>query len=229
MFLFSSHLFAQKEQPSGVKPGILIDGNLCKILNQQFSCVTRTCDGVIIYEGDSVSFCTDAYVDLTSDTAYYMHWNFNGSTFPASIVDTVPSNFPICYYPIWNTAGSYTVDIYYNGFLSAYPSSDCYPVPSHWIIDVTVLSAGAGGIDEHQNINEIVFPNPASNELNIDFHSTQKGNLELYSIFGEKIRNYEIKNGMNKIQIADIESGIYFYKIKNAEELFSADKIMVIK
>lgn len=211
----------------GTKPKISVNGDSCAILNQQFSCVARTCDPVTIYTGDSVLFCTEANIDLQTDTSYWMKWKFTGcSNYPDSVMDYTPTNLPRCYYPIWNTPGVDTVHIYYNGFLSAYPSSDCWNEgPSHWIIVVDVLPLG---IEEASQQIGNVFPNPATHELNIDFYSS-KGNLELYSVLGEKINSYELINGKNKINLSEIKPGMYLYKLSDKEGIVSANKLFVIK
>ena len=229
-FLFTgSSVFSQQiiNLSFGAKPQISINGDTCSILNQQFSCVPRNCNDVTIFEGDSITFCTEANIDLQTDTAYYMKWKFTGcSNFPDSVMDYTQTNLPKCYKAVWNSAGNDTVHIYYNGFLSAYPASDCYPVPSHWIIAVTVLQLNPG-IDESTHKKEIIFPNPASEEFTVELNYT-KGNLEIYSLLGEKINSFELLNGENKINIEEMNPGIYFCKIISKEKI-SLEKIVVMK
>jgi len=225
-------LFSQQngEKISGAKPGIIINGILCKIGNQQFSCVPKTCDSVEICQGDSVSFCTDTEVDLTTDTAYWIQWNFTGSSnYPVSLSDSTPSATPICYYPKWTLAGSYTVDIFYNGWLTSYPWSDCYAQgPSHWIIKINVCSLGAAAETGSENTVKI-FPNPSADMMYVELLLAEKTILEVYSVVGEKMKSYELKKKNNTVNISEIQSGIYFCKFFVNNRTVLQRKIIIIK
>src|SRR5436190_904311 len=95
---FSLHCIAQ--EPEGIKPGIRINGAPCLIQNLTFSCTPRTCDSIIIQAGDSIEFCTYQQIFLNTDTAYWMRWNFYGSSnLPDTIQNNYPSQTPICYSP----------------------------------------------------------------------------------------------------------------------------------
>lgn len=213
-FILSANVIFAQVQISqlGAKPRISVNGDSCAIQNQQLSCVTRMCDSVVISQGDSVSFCTDAYIDLISDTSYYMQWDFNGSSnFSSSIINKTPTTLPLCYYPIWNSPGNYLVDVYYNGYLSAYPTSDCYPFPSHWIIKVIVLSPG--GIDEEANTNTVlIFPNPSSGSFTINSED-KIYQINIINLLGEEVLTERLNSNYISIDMKK-PSGIYFIELK---------------
>jgi hypothetical protein len=194
------------------KPSILIDGVNCVIGNTIYSCTPKTCNAMTITEGDSILFCTNNEIYLNTDSAYWMQWNFTGSNnFPSAVTNSFPSNTPICYYPIWTVAGNYTVDIFYNGWLSAYPTSDCWTFgPSHWILSVTVLS-NTGITSAENNLTCEVFPNPGNGifQLEIPKPETIK---EMYvtDIFGKEIF---IANDKTQIDLTNYAPGIYLLNL----------------
>jgi hypothetical protein len=116
LFFLTTILQAQEKEIQytiqGAKPGIDINGVLCKIGHLTQSCTPRVCDSIYILTGYSIEFCTSINIDLTSDTAYYMQWNFTGSiNYVNTITNTVPTNTPFCFYPIWSTAGVYILNV----------------------------------------------------------------------------------------------------------------------
>jgi hypothetical protein len=66
------------------------------------------------------------------------------------------------------------------------------------------------------NTNRInIFPNPATNEIIIESSLTDKGNFELYDIFGTKRKDIQLDNGLNteSIKLNELKDGLYFYNI----------------
>lgn len=193
------------------KPSITIDGVNCPIGNTIYSCMPKTCNTMTIYEGDSIEFCTNNEIYLNTDTAYWMHWNFTGSNYSSMIADTFPSNTPICYYPKWSVAGNYTVDIFYNGWLSAYPTSDCWNFgPSHWIIQVDVLSITA--IESYKNdVSCEIYPNPGNGIFQLKFSNPENiTSLSVTDIFGKVIFTPKEKN---QVDMSAYPAGIYLLNI----------------
>lgn len=216
--------------PLGVKPGIIVNGLGCKIKNQQFSCMPRSCDSLEITAGDSVSFCTDAQVDLLSDSLYYMQWNFNGSAnFPVPVVDNAPAQTPICYSPAWNVAGDYVIDAYYNGALSAYPSSDCYVQgPSHWIVKIKVLSLMSVQSAEDENAL-LLYPDPADDHIDISstlFNANEEWEFKLYDLPGAEVFSGKVRKENNTIDVSTLPKGLYFISLRSAKASFTR-KIVV--
>jgi hypothetical protein len=77
-----------------------------------------------------------------------------------------------------------------------------------------------------------IFPNPATNSLNIqtEFPENYNRQIALINVIGKTILTGELKNGNTSAQldITDIPSGIYFVKVFDAENS-SVFKITVIK
>jgi hypothetical protein len=214
------------------KPGILINGNQCLIGNTIWSCIPKTCDSLIIPQGDTVQFCTGQQVFLNTDTAYYMEWNFAGSTnYPLMIHDGYPNNTPLCYTPQWNAPGDYVIDIYYNGWLSAYPTSDCYSFgPSHWITKITVLPSSSSIAENSQSgMNCTVSPNPASSSVHFQLNSNtpQMKCLRLFDQTGREILSTTSNSNEFELSTYNISPGLYFYHIEEDAEITASGKLII--
>ena len=90
---------------------------------------------------------------------------------------------------------------------SCVDTSDCFNI---------VMS----NISEIENSNYFtVFPNPATNELNIDAELSFINNqLKIYSISGRLENNYLIKG--KKINISNLSKGVYFIEINDGTKLY---------
>lgn len=60
-----------------------------------------------------------------------------------------------------------------------------------------------------------VFPNPATNEINIRGIEVEK--LQLYDMTGRLLKDYKTVGNMHKIIISDLKSGVYFLRINDFE------------
>lgn len=60
--------------------------------------------------------------------------------------------------------------------------------------------------------NITLSPNPFNDFVSFDFKNS-KGILEIFTILGQKMNSFKLKNGHNTINLNSISSGIYFFKI----------------
>ena len=74
------------------------------------------------------------------------------------------------------------------------------------------------GINDNYIANVNVYPNPVNDRLYIET-STQIQSIEIYDIYGriQNLRNSETQKLRNSIDVSDLNSGIYFVKIKTEE------------
>ena len=74
------------------------------------------------------------------------------------------------------------------------------------------------GINDNYIANVNVYPNPVNDRLYIET-STQIQSIEVYDIYGriQNLRNSETQKLRNSIDVSDLNSGIYFVKIKTEE------------
>ena len=71
-------------------------------------------------------------------------------------------------------------------------------------------------------VNEVSFdlyPNPTSGELNISFSSNyiiENSDLEIYDVLGKRVYTQSVSDFETKVNVRNLESGMYLIKIKNA-------------
>lgn len=79
-----------------------------------------------------------------------------------------------------------------------------------------------------------VFPNPASNELYFLFN-LETGNetltVDIMNINGQTVIQKEMENSREpqKLDLGDITSGIYFYKVTAGHKTFKPGKVVIMK
>lgn len=215
--------FCNAQETSGVKPGISINGYPCLIQNLIYSCVPRTCDSIVIMAGDSIEFCTYQQIFLNTDSAYWLRWHFYGATnLPDTILNDYPSQTPQCYFPLWDSAGTFIVEVFYNGVLSAYPTSDCYQQgPSHWFVKVVVLP-NPNGIEEHIQSDLQVAPNPSSGVFTFDIATDGKCEIVVYDSVGKLI----LRTHQNQIDLSPFGKGIYTALMTSDGEVYTRKLIV---
>ena len=218
----------------GTKPIISINGVSCNILNQTFSCVPRVCDPVSIVAGDSVEFCTVSQISLNSDTNYWMRWEFSGSsTYPLPVWDSFPTDTPLCYNVTWLVPGNYTIHIFYNGWLSAYPWSDCWAQgPSHWIVNLQVIATGISETLEGQDA--VFLPNPSTGNIAFvpNWTAWKNCNLVIRDITsGRQIRNipFDSSASLVNIFIGDLPNGAYLCSIESHGVPLYRERLILLK
>lgn len=76
----------------------------------------------------------------------------------------------------------------------------------------------------------VVFPNPAVHELNISFQypiTEEYLSLSIYNVFGRLVIKKSIRNtNLIKIDLTDLDSGLYFYKIRDDKGFIAKGKII---
>lgn len=218
--LFLASISVRSQEQISPKPGITVYGNTCLIGNLVYSCTPKTCDSLQIVEGDSIDFCTFQEIYLNTDTAYWMRWHFYGCTnLPDTIWDVYPSQTPICYWPRWDTAGTFIVEIFYNGWLSAYPTSDCYSFgPSHWLIKIEVLP-NPNVVDEFsQNDLPCITPNPSDGLFHIQLRDVDSfQSVVITDLTGREI----LSSSEPQFDLSTFGSGVYFARITCSEGTYS--------
>lgn len=68
-----------------------------------------------------------------------------------------------------------------------------------------------------------LYPNPAINEITIDFESEFDGQIEIYNTIGEKLTTQKMIANSNKvtIKLPNLTDGTYSYKIIYNNEIYN--------
>ncbi len=80
--------------------------------------------------------------------------------------------------------------------------------------------------------NEIkIYPNPGKDKINVIFNSDNKQEtyFEIFSLSGNKIASYKLKQGKNILSAKNLSQGIYSYKIIVNKNTIASDKLVIIK
>jgi hypothetical protein len=85
------------------------------------------------------------------------------------------------------------------------------------------------GIQEHQIINATVYPNPASDHLEVNFgQNISDGKVVLYDVAGRIITEVAVRNKTSiRISCKEFASGIYVYRIISGDGKSGAGKVII--
>jgi len=72
-----------------------------------------------------------------------------------------------------------------------------------------------------------IYPNPVSEYINVSIQQPE-GNLKVYSIHGSPVRSYNLKYGVNKIDMTGYPVGHYVFKVEYEGRKALVEKIIVI-
>jgi len=82
-------------------------------------------------------------------------------------------------------------------------------------------------------VNAKLYPNPAKDEIMIEFDNALKTNavLEIYGYAGNLLQTNILKQGYKYISVSvkDLKAGIYFYKITSNNKAICKNKLLIIK
>jgi transforming growth factor-beta-induced protein len=91
-----------------------------------------------------------------------------------------------------------------------------------------VLLPNLTSIEENNNLDVIVYPNPAVNVLNITLNSNELFDLTITDLNGKQILAERISNTSNMVDISNLSSGMYLMRIANSN-VQSTTKIQINK
>ena len=69
-----------------------------------------------------------------------------------------------------------------------------------------------------------IYPNPTSNTFNINSSQIELNKVEIYSLLGEKLKEYNVNTSVYNIE--DLTSGLYLVKIYSNEGMFTIKKLI---
>lgn len=89
--------------------------------------------------------------------------------------------------------------------------------PAYFCLDNLTLGIAENTNDQLKNADIKIFPNPASEELSIDWQEHFAGEVGIYSVDGKLIQNAPLNFGVQKMDVRNLSSGMYFVKIQTEE------------
>jgi aminopeptidase N len=87
--------------------------------------------------------------------------------------------------------------------------------PNFWLIQKNFINVGI----EENNVPLAfsIFPNPATDKINIDCQDKQCLNLSVYNIVGELVLQRELDGNTNEVDIRSLAKGVYIIKVSGAD------------
>jgi len=168
----------------------------------------------------------------TDSSACYIVWTANGNPAGDINVNTIIDGSEI--------AG----DVNLNGIIDGNEITG--DMNGNGIIDIWEVGGDANGngiIDNGEilsinklssnNIDFSIFPNPVLDDLTINYSikggNTTNSTIDLYDVLGQKIETYNLKSnkGSLKINVGNLNAGIYFYAVKVNGEIIKTEKVIV--
>lgn len=97
-------------------------------------------------------------------------------------------------------------------------------IGSELVVDDLKLSYTLTGISNEKNQNVSVYPNPTNESIQIKLNSDvtlNKASVNISSIDGRLVKSFEVSNLNEKLDVSDLNNGIYLLQIKSASESFT--------
>jgi len=82
------------------------------------------------------------------------------------------------------------------------------------------------GINDIKSALVELYPNPASNVLNIVSYNVEIEKINIYNLNGQLVLNKDVNNNQKTINISSLESGIYIVDILS-DNIFIKRKLIV--
>lgn len=88
--------------------------------------------------------------------------------------------------------------------------------------------AGVSGINDSEPYTVSLFPNPATNAININLKSASEISFYLYDMLGNVVREMNLNEGSNVIDVNNLPNGEYFYSLKSGLNSLNTSKSLII-
>jgi hypothetical protein len=157
-------------------------------------------------------------------TSCYLPQVYIGDTLTIKAGETNKFNFSGDYEPYGNAGKSRIMYVFYN-------NAD----PNDSVAYIAEFNAGSGVgyyTLERVDVKLNVFPNPASNFINIDFNipgNFSQAKFEIRNVLGSVVSqtNITARNGQMSIDVSNLQRGVYFYTLMVDEQAILSKKLVI--
>jgi len=213
--------------PNGQADDDITNNNLTHVFNQAPETTTR----VFLDMNTGSTFVQNISWQLENSNGDIL-FSGNGYSANSQVNETFNLNIDDCYY--------FTI---YNSYNNGFSTGGYFTLTDSEGLEITSVAGNFGysqtspfgtvtlASDVNENIiNKIsVYPNPATNLINVNLGENQDVDIKIYNITGNQIFENSYKNINNtNINCSEFENGIYFMEIINGNSIISK-KITVIK
>ncbi len=87
---------------------------------------------------------------------------------------------------------------------------------------VRVVVLNSTGISEANSVKVVIYPVPASNQLNVQFENNGKATLRIFDMVGNLVSSSVVSNNINPVNIENLPNGVYGIQIADANNVVIA-------
>lgn len=175
--------------------------------------------------GNFIGMDLDTYINATSMTHLHMDYWISTDHTPGTVLNPKLSNHAnqsgeTSAIDITNIINSQdevknwqSKDFPLNGDRQAIKQfliTDAAKVGVYYLDNIYFYNSATAGVEDNL-FNVSIYPNPASNRLNISAANTIQ-NAEIYNVLGKKVMNVTINKTSESIDISNLASGVYMIK-----------------
>ncbi len=183
-----------------IKIGTL--GNI--IWSNTYGPVTGVTEGIDVSHTFDGGFIASGHIDFMQDGAYIVKTDANGN----SGCNQTPITLNTAFAPFQVISVTPTVS---SASQIGNPTS---LVGSGASETLYCFTTGIGN-ENIESVDFNIYPNPASDQITIDYVNNETGTLNLYSVYGDLVYQENIISGKTKINIHYLNPGLYIAEIKN--------------
>lgn len=163
-----------------------------------------------ILSSDTVEVTRNMAPMNTTSGATAFNWDFNDGT-------TSTQQNPVHAY---NNTGNYEITLIAR-------NGQCLDTTKQ---QITVIQGTVGLQDIKTKDGSFIYPNPATDELFIRLEETSSATATIFSLLGDKVGNYRLVQGNNRIPLNGLPAGKYIISITGNEDDFTqVFKLVVAK
>ncbi len=82
-----------------------------------------------------------------------------------------------------------------------------------FVDDVTTAGDPTSVQDQRRDFGLTVYPNPFSNQVQLTWNETERGQVRLVSVDGSLLGEYVLTQGQNQLSLSDLPNGTYFLQV----------------
>jgi hypothetical protein len=97
---------------------------------------------------------------------------------------------------------------------------------THGLSVINGLKLGSTQIAEPGSIDALIYPNPASDKVNIDLDRVADIEVTLFDIHGQEVLTRKLYNLRNQLDISRFTSGVYLIKLEG-EEIMKVERLVI--
>tara|TARA_B110000046_G_scaffold179403_1_gene208592 strand:- start:8092 stop:9822 length:1731 start_codon:yes stop_codon:yes gene_type:complete len=187
--------------------------------NATMAYLNNDCQGIDFNAAIDASSFTHMHVDVYIDETDFVGKVFN-LKFVRAGGEALEVNFNSASSP--SLVGGTWISIDVAVDLSAFTDLKQFGITNNnknnsWYDNLYFYKAATAGVSDNELLDVSMYPNPASDRLNISASNTIK-NASIFNILGKKVMSLEINKNSESIDVSSLASGIYLikYQLDNA-------------